>query len=158
VTPAASAAALWPYALDIYGRPGARLLLLELQDAHGQCVPFLLWSLWLTAGGRRIDDTQAAACAELAQAWQAAAIAPLRKLREDLKAGAKTQQVQARIRSGVKALELEAERMLLQMLEEASPAPAAAPGDRLQGLRLAARVWGGQAPAVLLEQLAALAA
>jgi len=158
VTPGATSEALWPYALELYGRPGAQPLLLELQDAHGQCVPLLLWSLWTAASGRPIDAAQAAACAELARAWQDAAVAPLRQLRRDLKPGAKTQQLQARIRNGVKALELEAERMLLQMLEEASLAPAAASGDRLTALRLAARAWGGKAPAALLDKLAALAA
>ena len=158
MTPGATPEALWPYALELYGRPGAQPLLLELQDAHGQCVPFLLWSLWTATSGRPIDAAQAAACAELARAWQDAAIAPLRQLRRDLKASAKTEQVQARIRSGVKALELEAERMLLQMLEETSPAPAAPSSGGLQALRLAARAWGAKAPAALLDQLASLAA
>lgn len=153
-----TAEALWPFALELYGRPGVEPLLLELQEAHGQCVPFLLWSLWLAASGRQVDTREAAACAELARAWQAAAVAPLRALRRDLKASTKKHPVQARIRSGVKALELEAERMLLQMLEEASSAPAAATGDGLDRLRLAVRAWGGQAPAALLQQLAALAA
>jgi uncharacterized protein (TIGR02444 family) len=157
VTPNPGAEALWPFALELYGRPGVAPLLLELQDVHGQCVPFVLWSLWLVASGRRIDAAEAAACAELARAWQDAAVAPLRQMRRELKARAKTQ-VQARVRDGVKALELEAERMLLQMLEEASSAPAVASGDRLQGLRLAVRAWGGQAPTALLEQLATLAA
>ena len=31
-------------------------LLVALQDDHGQSVPYLLWSLWMAAGGR------AAAC------------------------------------------------------------------------------------------------
>jgi uncharacterized protein (TIGR02444 family) len=158
VKPGPVAEALWPYALELYARPGVEPLLLELQDAHGQCVPFLLWSLWIAASGRPIGAGQAAACAELARAWQAAAVDPLRQLRRNLKAGATTRQVQARIHSGVKALELEAERMLLQMLEEASLAPAAAIGDRLEALRLAAGAWGGQAPGALLERLAALAA
>ena len=152
------AEALWPYSLDLYARPGVAPLLLELQDAHGQCVPFLLWSLWLTASGRRVDAGEAAACAELARAWQDAAVAPLRQLRRELKTSAKTERVQARIRGGVKALELEAERMLLQMLEETSPGPAAAPCDRLEALSLAVRAWGGEAPGALLQRLAALAA
>jgi uncharacterized protein (TIGR02444 family) len=158
VTPGPTAEALWPYALDVYGRAGVEPLLLTLQDQHGQCVPFLLWSLWMAASGRPIEPAPAAACAELARAWQDAAVAPLRRLRRDLKAKATSQRVQARVREGVKALELEAERMLLQMLEEASPAPATAPGDRLAALRLASRVWSGEAPAALLEALAALAA
>ena len=152
--------ALWPYALEVYGRPGVEALLLELQDAHGQCVPFLLWSLWMAASGRVPAASKLTAGAELARAWQAAAIAPLRTLRRDLKRRdrPKTAQARTRIRDGVKALELEAERMLLQMLEDSSPAPGDAPTDPLDALRLAVRAGGGAAPASVLEQLARLAA
>ena len=155
---AATCEALWPWSLEVYGRAGVEPLLLELQDAHGQCVPFLLWSLWVAASGRTIDATKAAACAELARAWQDAAVSPLRKLRRDLKAKTKSPRVQVRVREGVKALELEAERMLLQMLEEASSAPSALFGDAEATLRLAMRAWGGRPPAALVEQLAKLAA
>jgi uncharacterized protein (TIGR02444 family) len=158
VRPGPTAEALWPFSLELYGRPGVEPLLLELQDAHGQCVPFLLWSLWIAATGRPIDPAQAASCADLARAWQDAAVAPLRRLRRTLKASAKAETIQARIRIGVKALELEAERMLLQMLEEASPASAAVPSDSLHALRVAARAWGAKAPGALLEKLATLAA
>ena len=153
--------ALWPYAMDVYARPGVEALLLTLQDTHGQCAPFLLWGLWMGAGGRDIEPGAATACAELARAWQDAAVAPLRRLRRDLKYSpqAITQRVGERIRTGVKALELEAERMLLQMLDEASPPPDGAPSDGLAALRVAARAWGErQPPAALLEQLARLAA
>jgi uncharacterized protein (TIGR02444 family) len=152
--------ALWPYALDVYGRPGVEPLMLELQDTYGQCVPLLLWSLWMAASGRAFETRTAAACAELARAWQDAAVAPLRRLRRDLKSTPKAnaQRVSERIRTGVKALELEAERMLLQMLDEASPAPSGASADAVAALRLAARAWGGHAPAALLDQLARLAA
>jgi uncharacterized protein (TIGR02444 family) len=149
---------LWPYALEIYGRPGVEAALLQLQDEHGQCVPLLLWSLWMAAGGRRIDAPKVAACAELARAWQEAAVTPLRRLRRGLKANTRTEQLQARIRHGVKALELEAERMLLQMLEESSPAPGGAPVAAPEALTQAARAWGGPAPTALLGRLAELAA
>ena len=149
---------LWPYALEVYGRPGVEAALLQLQDEHGQCVPLLLWSLWMAAGGRPIDASQVAACAELARAWQEAAVAPLRRLRRGLKAKARTEQLQARIRHGVKALELEAERMLLQMLEETSPAPGGSPVAALEALTQSARGWGGPAPTALLRKLAELAA
>jgi uncharacterized protein (TIGR02444 family) len=158
VTPGLAGEALWPYALEVYARPGVEALLLRLQDDHGQCVPLLLWSLWMAGGGRPIDVAKAAACAELARAWQDAAVAPLRRLRRGLKAKAKTQQLQARIRHGVKALELEAERMLLQMLEESSPPPAGAPASAVEALAQSARAWGGKAPAGMLRELAELAA
>jgi uncharacterized protein (TIGR02444 family) len=158
VTAGLAAESLWPYALEVYGRPGVEALLLQLQDEHGQCVPLLLWSLWMAGGGRPIDAAQAAACAELARAWQEAAVAPLRRLRRGLKAQASTEQLQARIRHGVKALELEAERMLLQLLEESSPAPSGAPVAALEALTQSARAWGGPTPTALLRRLAELAA
>jgi uncharacterized protein (TIGR02444 family) len=178
VTSAGTAEALWPYALEVYGRPGVEAMLLTLQDEHGQCVPLLLWSLWMAASGRPIEAPAAWACAELARAWQDAAVAPLRKLRRDLKGriakdhiakdhiiggrivggAARDPRLQARIRTGVQALELEAERMLLQMLEESSPPPADAVAAPADALGLAVRAWGGVAPPALLWQLAALCA
>ncbi len=114
---------LWPWASELYGRPGAEALFLELQDAHGQCVPYLIWSLWLAASGRPATSSVLEAGAELARAWQDAAVAPLREIRRDLKGPGPAHEAAARnqLRSRVMALELEAERMLLQMLEEASP-------------------------------------
>ena len=152
--------ALWPYALELYARPGAEPLLLELQDGHGQCVPFLIWSLWLAASGRRAGATELAAGADLALAWQDAAVTPLRRLRRELKAPGKPSAERARgaLRGKVASLELEAERMLLQMLQEASAAPGEAPMDLLESLEAAARAWGGAAPRGLLERLAAIAA
>jgi uncharacterized protein (TIGR02444 family) len=156
VSEGATQEALWPYALEVYGRPGVEALLLELQDAHGQCAPYLLWALWLAARGRAADDAALGAGAALAQAWQAAAVAPLRELRRSMKAGPAPAQ-RERLRAGVKSLELEAERMLLQMLEDASPL---APGETrpAAGLAHAAAVWGGAPPPALLAKLAALAA
>ena len=156
-----TAEALWPYALEVYARPGVEALMLELQDDHGQCVPFLLWGLWMAASGRAIEPGTAVACAELAGAWHDAAIAPLRRLRRDLRSArkAKIQHVSERIRTGVKSLELEAERMLLQMLDEASPAPGGVASDGLSSLRLAVQAWGErQPPPAMLVELARLAA
>jgi uncharacterized protein (TIGR02444 family) len=158
VTSGRTTEALWPYALEVYGRPGVEALLLRLQDDHDQCVPLLLWSLWMAASGRPVEPAAAAACAELARAWQDAAVAPLRRLRRGLKAKASQERLQARIRTGVQALELEAERMLLQMLEESSPAPAAEATLPAAALTQAVRAWGGAAPGALLQQLAALCA
>jgi uncharacterized protein (TIGR02444 family) len=151
--------ALWPYALELYGRPGAQPLLLALQDHHGQCVPYLLWSLWMAASGRAADDAALRSGAALARAWQDAAIAPLRRLRRDLKSrpmpGPKP--ARQRLRDGVGKLELDAERMLLQMLEEASPAAGGAAIPPLESLARAARAWGGDPPAADLARLADLA-
>jgi uncharacterized protein (TIGR02444 family) len=154
-----TAEALWPYALDVYGRDGVQPLLLALQDDHGQCVPYLLWSLWLAASGRPLEPPALATGAELARAWQAAAIAPLRRLRRDLKIAGRPgpPAARAQLRAGVQRLELDAERMLLQMLEDASPAPSGGLSPLLPALELAARVWGGDPPEALAH-LAELAA
>ncbi|HEY1750243.1 MAG TPA: TIGR02444 family protein [Caulobacteraceae bacterium] len=152
--------ALWPYALEVYGRPGAEPLLLELQDAHGQCAPYLIWALWVAASGRGVDAARAAQAAELARAWQDAAVVPLRRLRRELKADARAgpKAPRERLRERVKGLELEAERMLLQMLQDASSAPAAAaPIAAAQALALATAAWGGDPPAGLIARLADLA-
>jgi len=152
--------ALWPYALEVYGRPGAEALLLELQDAHGQCVPFLLWALWMSASDRLADAATVRSAAELARAWQDAAIAPLRRLRRELKTAPAPgpRPPRERLREGVKGLELEAERMLLQMLQEASPAPEGPQIALLVGLQRAAEAWGGDPPSDLMARLAELAA
>jgi uncharacterized protein (TIGR02444 family) len=149
--------ALWPFALAAYARPGAEAALLELQDHHGQCVPYLIWALWLAAEGRVADDAALADAAALARAWQDAAVAPLRGLRRDLRGSVSTSLARPRqqLRERVKALELEAERMLLQMLEAASPASTAPPGDAITALTRAVSVWGGAPPVRLLARLAA---
>ncbi len=149
--------ALWPYALEVYGRPGVEALMLELQEAHGQCVPYLIWALWLATNGRGADAGALEAAAALARAWQEAAIRPLRDLRRGLAAGARAPAARDRLRGGVKALELEAERMLLQMLEDASPPESADAPALRAGLGEAAAAWGGAPPAALLDQLARLA-
>jgi uncharacterized protein (TIGR02444 family) len=154
-----TAEALWPYALEVYGRPGVEPLLLALQDAHGQCAPYLLWSLWMAASGRAADEPALRSGVALARAWQDAAIAPLRRLRRDLKASPAPgpRPSRERLRQGVKKLELDAERMLLQMLEEASPPPGAVTASPLESLMHAARLWGGDPPTADLARLAQLA-
>jgi uncharacterized protein (TIGR02444 family) len=153
----AAAGSLWAYALELYGRPGAEARFLELQDAHGPNICFLIWSLWLAAEGRPADAATLAAGAALARSWEAAAVEPLRRLRRQLKTspagGARRRE---RLRAGVQRLELDAERMLLEMLEDASPAPSAAPRAALPALQGAVASFGGDPPAQLLSTLAAL--
>ena len=150
--------ALWPYALELYARPGVEPLLLELQDAHGQCAPMLIWSLWMAARGRSLGSDLIGQAGELARAWEGVAVAPLRRIRRELKANPAAPHGRAseRVRQGVKRLELESERMLLQMLEEIGDgAPARA--NARAALHGAVQVFGG-APAGLIDRLAELAA
>jgi uncharacterized protein (TIGR02444 family) len=153
------AGSLWAYARDIYGRPGAEARFLSLQDAHGQSVCLLIWSLWMSAEGRTADASTLAAGAALARSWEAAAVAPLRAIRRDLKTssagGARRRE---RLRAAVRQLELQSERMLLEMLQDASPAPGGNAPSPAEALAAAVAVWGEPAPANLLHDLAASAA
>ena len=144
--------ALWPFALETYGRPGVEATMLELQDAHGQCVPYLLWALWLDAAGRRADRDTLRAGAALARSWQDVAVAPLREIRRRLKTplGPARANEERRLRDRVKTLELDAERMLLRMLEAASPTEATSSPNPSAALELAIEAWGEAAPATLV--------
>jgi uncharacterized protein (TIGR02444 family) len=150
---------LWPFALALYARPGVEAALLELQDEDGQSIPFLIWALWLATRGRRADAAALAGGARLARAWQDAAVAPLRELRRSLKRPSPAQLAHLReaLRERVKAVELEAERMLLEMLEEASPGPSGPPLDSALALADAGAAWSDGAPVPRLAALAALA-
>jgi len=153
-----AAASLWAYALELYGRPGAEARFVEAQDCHGQSVPFLIWRLWMAAEGRPADDATLAAGAALARSWEAAAVAPLRALRRDLKRStAGSAGRRERLRDGVRQLELQAERMLLEMLEDASPAAQGAAEPSREALSQAVAAFGGEAPPALIAALAHLA-
>jgi uncharacterized protein (TIGR02444 family) len=152
-----TAESLWPFALEFYARPGVEAALLELQDAHGHSPPYLIWRLWLASRGVGADTAALASAADLTRAWEQAAVWPLRRMRRRLNApGPGSPHRREQLRARVQALELEAERMLLQMLEERGPS-AAVTGDVgvVACLREAAWAWGGPAPDALLEQLAA---
>jgi len=150
--------ALWSYALELYARPGVEPLLLELQDAHGQCAPFLIWRLWLTSRHRSTDEEELGRAAELARAWETVATTPLRRLRRGREAMRPTSPAAVeRIRRAAKSLELESERMLLQMLEEFGGGETRSGEDRRSALTSAAAMFG-RAPEELLDRLARLAA
>ena len=149
--------ALWPWSLDVYGRPGVQPLLLELQDAHAQNVPYLLWNLWMAASYRLASDATLAEGALLSRTWDETAVAPLRRMRRELKEPAKgAQGANAIVRSEFTRLELDAERMLLELLEKTSPASGVGADAPLRALTRAVRAWGTAPPAPLLARLATL--
>jgi uncharacterized protein (TIGR02444 family) len=109
---------------------------LELQ-AHGGDVCLALCGTWLQARNVAVDSARLDALRALAQAWQAPVIAPLRALRTQWKAQAALDPALADLREQVKALELSAERLLLERLEGLANgwASDAAPAqDWLEGL------------------------
>jgi uncharacterized protein (TIGR02444 family) len=114
----------------------------ELQDAHGQNVPLLLWTVWAARRGRTPDVTRGAA---LARAWEAAAGAPLRQARRALKRPLPglDDGVREAFRTRLKAVELDGERTLLQALE---PLTGPGGGEPAALLARAAQAYGAPLP------------
>ena len=114
----------WNFSLEFYSRPHVASACLELQDNAGVDVNVLLYLLFLAQQGRQLERSDVARVDETVMAWRDHAVKPLRTLRRDLKnrlaqsgAGAI-----AALRTDVKRIELEAERIEQQILERLIPA------------------------------------
>jgi uncharacterized protein (TIGR02444 family) len=147
---------LWDWALTAYAADGVADACLELQESAGQNVPLLLWAAWCAAEGRTPDEDALEAAGDTARAWQETAIAPLRAVRQALKARAPDLDDTDReaVRAQVKAVELEAERRLLSALEALAPATSAPPKPPINTMVAAARVWSPMTPRAGLVRLA----
>ncbi len=144
---------LWDWAVKVYARPGVAETCLELQDRHGQCVPYLLWAAWAAAEGRAPAPQALADAAAMSAAWASQAMAPLRAARRAMKAEAPGIDPAAReaLRGELKTLELKAEHLLMETLEQA---PLLGEPESLDlALAAAAEAHGG-APGPLLRRLA----
>jgi uncharacterized protein (TIGR02444 family) len=146
----------WTWALAGYARPGAAQACLELQDRHSQCVPYLLWAAWAAREGRPLDRPTLEAGADLSARWEAAAVGPLRAARRVMKPGVPGMADAAReaLRAEVKALELQAEQLLIEALEAMAPAPGSAALPLRPALAAAAAAWSPEASETALNQLA----
>jgi len=142
---------IWEWALEAYARPGVAQTCLKLQDEHGQNVPLLLWGVWASAG----DASLIARAAVTARDWDAMAVSPLRAIRRALKSAAPPVDDERReaVRSQVKAVELQAERVLLETLEQLT-GDSEASASPLDALKAASAAWGSAAPDDALAALA----
>lgn len=141
----------WAWAAGAYARPEVSDLCLQLQDEHGQNIPFLLWAVWVGD----IPHARLAAGAALTQDWERRVVGPMRSVRRALKPAHPKIAEAARegLREDVKACELRAERVLMEVLAEGGQGPKSDPAERLTA---ASRAWGGPPPpAALIESLAA---
>ncbi|MGO3984923.1 TIGR02444 family protein [Pseudomonas sp. SAS7] len=122
---------LWNYALALYAKPGVEAACLELQ-AQGGDVCLLLCASWLQAHTVAVLDERVQALHEVAEPWQREVVAPLRSLRQQWRTCAAGDTQLAALREQVKGLELQAERTLLERLQERSqkwPAGSGEPTD-----------------------------
>lgn len=147
---------LWTWAVRAYEAPGVAEACLSLQDHNEQNVPLLLWAAWIAASGRRPDEETLEAVCDTARAWDGSTIAPLRAVRRTLKAAIPDIEDAARlaIRDQVKAVELAAERRLLEALEALAPPPSGPARPALDGLTDVARLWDRVVPRPALRLLA----
>jgi uncharacterized protein (TIGR02444 family) len=138
---------LWDFAVAIHGEPGVDAGLIDLQDNHGQCVSYLLWAVWAARLGRPVGAAQLEAAAALARAWEAEVGGPLRAARRNLKRPWPPMDDDSRgaLRSDVKAVEMQAERALIEALEAATP-EGSGDADVAGRLSAAMAAWSPPAP------------
>ncbi|MBD8684187.1 TIGR02444 family protein [Pseudomonas sp. CFBP 13719] len=116
---------LWEFALDLYARPGVEDACLQLQ-ANGANVCLLLCGAWLEARGVACTCERVTLLEAIARPWHEDVVRPLRELRQQWRAQAVQDPELMHLRESVKALELNAERQLLQRLhDQAAPWPLA---------------------------------
>jgi uncharacterized protein (TIGR02444 family) len=115
----ALAAELWTFALAFYAREGAAQACLALQERIGADVDIVLFGLFaLLRKGVSLEAEDVRAVDALADGWRAEIVRPLRQLRTRLKSGpipapsAST----GKLRDRIKSIEIEAERIELDML------------------------------------------
>jgi uncharacterized protein (TIGR02444 family) len=142
-----------------YGAPGVAEQCLDLQDAHDQNVPLLLWAAWAaTQGG--VSDVMASQAARMARTWSEEVIVPLRSVRRRLKQALSEGDEAPRLalREQVKAIELQSEKVLLEQLTGLSTGADGLPDDLMPAVMLdallkVASAWSGDYPAEKLARL-----
>ncbi len=138
------AESLWDWSLRVY-RGDVPDILIDLQDAHGQNVPLLLWAAWCAREGIHPVLSQAVA---VARTW-GDVITPLRMARRRLK----TMDHES-LRTTVKAAELQAEKALLDALQRMVCSDPAKPGMAItDALTAAADAWAPGCPPEKLARL-----
>lgn len=150
---------MWSWVVAAYGAPGVAEQCLELQDAHDQNVPLLLWAAWVATHGP-VSEGVASRAAGIARAWSEAAIMPLRSVRRLLKQPLSDGDEAPRLalRTQVKAIELQAEKVLLEQLAALSGAGDRLPDNlvpavMLDAVQAVASAWSADYPAEKLERL-----
>jgi len=147
---------LWDYARVAWDKPGVSEACLALQDRHGQCVALLLWRAWAAAEGRSVSVATGRRAIAVARVWEVDIVAPLRTARRALAGGFEGDEPPERLRQAVRAVELDAERMLLDRLEALTPPPTGVRSSGLgQPLSTLVEAWNGARAESLSLSLAA---
>jgi len=135
-----SESAFWKFSLRFYAQPGVAPACIELQDDAGVDVNLLFLFIFLAEAGRSVARVDVARIDAAIAPWRNEVVRPLRAARRALKnspgvSGAET------LRSEVKRIELEAERLQQEALFVMFPAASigvAAPRAQAARANLAA--------------------
>lgn len=146
----------WDWAVAAYAAEGVGEACLHLQDGLGHNVPLLLWAAWTASTGRRPDADDIEAACDLARGWSTTTVEPLRAVRRALKLTTVdiADADRLALREQVKAVELQAERVLMNGLASLAPAPSGPPRPAIDAMAETARAWSGVVPRPALIQLA----
>ncbi|WKL57465.1 TIGR02444 family protein [Asticcacaulis sp. ZE23SCel15] len=143
----------WNWAVAAYGADGVAAQCLNLQDDHDQCVPLLLWAVWVGTNGGKLSAEAAEEGADMARSWSEAVVEPLRILRKRLRKPLSDidDAARERIRAQVKSVELNSERELMTALEALSIIDFSEAKQNLttlctDNLVAAAKAWGPKVP------------
>ncbi|MDH0288843.1 TIGR02444 family protein [Pseudomonas sp. GD04087] len=110
---------VWSYALKLYARPGVEAVCLALQE-DGTDVCLLLGAAWLGSAGAAFSEPRMNELKVIAMNWRDEVIVPLRSLRRNWRDAANRDADLAALRERLKRLELDAEKVLLERLQDAA--------------------------------------
>ena len=110
---------LWSFALTIYQRDAVAPACLDLQEHCKIDVPLMLCAVFACLQGKAISDEDLTQLHNLASPWQSDIVQSLRRIRTQLKTGPKPapNAVTEDLRNKVKAAELAAEKIQLEMMQ-----------------------------------------
>jgi uncharacterized protein (TIGR02444 family) len=108
----------WRFSIKFYGMPGVAAACIELQDQAKVDVNVLFFLLWNATEGRALNADEVAKVAGMIGPWREMAVVPIRNVRRALKAppAVMTPEAAESLRTRVKAVELEAERLQQEAL------------------------------------------
>ena len=110
---------LWSFALTIYQRDAVAPACLDLQEQCQIDVPLMLCAVFACLQGKAISDEDLTQLHNLASPWQSDIVQSLRRIRTRLKTGPSPapNAVTEDLRNKVKAAELAAEKIQLEMMQ-----------------------------------------
>ena len=116
----------WRFSLRVYRAPGVPDECIAVQERYGVDVNLMLFCAWVGAECRRaMTQDELASCRAAVGEWHERTVKPLRAARQTMKGLAGVEP----LRTQVKGLELEAERIEQTMLFEVAKLKWLAPGD-----------------------------